>query len=266
MNHRELVIRNITLGSGTPKICVPIVETCEEAILEAAAQIRASQADLVEWRCDYYEGIGDRDRTERLLEELRTVLEDMPLLFTYRTKAEGGAAEQKISEEEYAAITLHAAGTGLVDLVDVEMRAGKALAEKLQRVAGETGCRILMSSHDFAGTPSVEEMKRRYEAMEAWGADVLKLAVMPHTIEDVLALLTVCKDVSKASVHPVVAIAMGSLGLESRILGEAFGSAMTFGCLDRASAPGQMEVGALAQVLQAIHQGHCPAEQQPHTK
>jgi len=255
-NNKEVIIRNITLGRGISKICVPIVETTEEAILEAAAQIRTSCADLVEWRCDHYEGIGDRERTERLLEELRTVLEDMPLLFTYRTKAEGGAAETEITLEEYAAINLHAAGTGLVDLVDMEICAGKELAERLHRVADETGCRILMSSHDFAGTPSPEEMKRRYETMEAWGADVLKLAVMPHTLEDVLSLLTVCKDVSKASVHPVVAIAMGSLGLESRILGEAFGSAMTFGCLDKSSAPGQMGVDALAQVLQAIHEGH----------
>ena len=255
-NNKELTVRSITLGSGIPKICVPIVETTEEAILEVAAQCKASQADLVEWRCDHYENIGDRDRTERLLEELRTVLEDMPLLFTYRTQAEGGAAEEDISEEEYAAINLHAVGTGLIDLVDMEIRAGKALAEKLQRVAGETGCKVLMSSHDFTETPSIEEMKRRYETMEAWGADVLKLAVMPHTIEDVMALLTVCKDVSRASTHPVVAMSMGSLGLESRVLGEAFGSAMTFGCLGKASAPGQMAVDLLSQVLQAIHEGH----------
>ena len=260
MNKKECIIRNLTLGSGIPKICVPIVETTEEAILEVAAQCKASQADLVEWRCDHYENIGDRDRTERLLEELRTVLEDMPLLFTYRTQAEGGAAEEDISEEEYAAINLHAVGTGLIDLVDMEIRAGKALAEKLQRVAGETGCKVLMSSHDFAETPSIEEMKRRYETMEAWGADVLKLAVMPHTIEDVMALLTVCKDVSRASTHPVVAMSMGSLGLESRVLGEAFGSAMTFGCLGKASAPGQMSVEALAQVLQTIHISHGAVE------
>lgn len=255
-NNKELTVRSITLGSGIPKICVPIVETTEEAILEVAAQCKASQADLVEWRCDHYENIGDRDRTERLLEELRTVLEDMPLLFTYRTKAEGGAANTEISQEEYAAINLHAVGTGLIDLVDMEIRAGKNLAEKLQRVAGETGCKILMSSHDFDGTPSVEEMKRRYETMEAWGADILKLAVMPHDLEDVLSLLNVCREVSQASTHPVVAISMGSMGLESRILGEAFGSAMTFGCLDKTSAPGQMAVDALAQVLQAIHAGH----------
>lgn len=259
-NNRELTIRNITLGSGIPKICVPIVEKDEKAILETAARCRDSRADIVEWRCDYYEGIGDRDRTERLLEELRTVLGNMPLLFTYRTKAEGGAAEEEISAQEYANRNLHAVGTGCIDLVDMELRHGKDLADKLRMVGEETGCRILISSHDFTGTPPVEEMMRRYECMEAWGADVLKLAVMPHTVEDVLSLLKVCYDVSKASVHPVVAISMGNLGLETRFLGETFGSAMTFGSLGKASAPGQMDVDALAQVLQAIHEGHGSVE------
>ena len=255
---KELVIRGITLGSGIPKICVPIVETTEEAILEMAARICQTQADLVEWRCDYYEGIHDRDRTERLLEELRTVLHDMPLLFTYRTKAEGGASPEEISQgeispEEYAAINLHAAGTGLVDIIDLELGMGKELAHRVQVVTRETGCHLLLSSHDFEKTPSAEEMKRRYEQMEAWGADILKLAVMPHTTEDLLTLLTVCKNASRAATHPVVGIAMGSLGLESRICSEAFGSAMTFGCLEKTSAPGQMDVETLAGILQAIH-------------
>ena len=252
----QLTVRNITLGHGIPKICVPIVEITEEGLLDTAARIRESQADLVEWRCDHYAGIHDRDRTERLLEELRAVLGDMPLLFTYRTKTEGGAAAEEISEEEYAAIVLHATGTGLVDIVDMELRMGKPLAEKLQVVAREQGSYILMSCHDFEKTPSQENMKRIYKQMEVRGADILKLAVMPQSTEDLLTLLTVCKDVSKASAHPVVAISMGSTGLESRICGEAFGSAMTFGCLERASAPGQMDVDQLAQVLRAIHEAH----------
>ncbi len=250
-----LEIRGITLGSGIPKICVPIVEIVEEDILDAAARIKQSSADLVEWRCDYFEGIHDRDRTERLLEELRTVLEEMPLIFTYRTQAEGGVAEE-ISAEEYAAINLHAAGTGLVDVVDMELRMGKELAEHLQMVGREQNCHLLLSSHDFGETPLPEEMKRRYERMESWGADILKLAVMPHSMDDLLTILKVCHDVSKASRHPVICISMGSIGLESRICGEAFGSAMTFGCLGKASAPGQMEVEQLAQVLRAIHEAH----------
>ena len=251
-----LSLRGVELGSGIPKICVPIVEEREEEILAVAAAIKETPADLVEWRCDFYEGIHDRDRTERLLEELRTVLEETPLIFTSRTKEEGGSAKESISLEEYGQITLHAAGTGLVDVVDMELRMGQELADALLTVGREQNCRLLLSSHDFSDTPSYDDMKCRYEKMEGWGADILKLAVMPHSTQDLLRLLQVCNEVSKASTHPVVGISMGSIGLESRILGEAFGSAMTFGCLGKASAPGQMDVHTLAQMLTAIHQAH----------
>jgi len=75
-----------------------------------------------------------------------------------------------------------------------------------------------------------------------------------------LTILKVCHDVSKASQHPVICISMGNIGLESRICGEAFGSAMTFGCLGKPSAPGQMEVEQLARILQTIHQAHGSGE------
>ena len=50
-------IRNIALGEGIPKICVPIVARTCEAILEEAKRIRALSADLVEWRADWFEDV-----------------------------------------------------------------------------------------------------------------------------------------------------------------------------------------------------------------
>lgn len=252
----ELTIRGITLGKGIPKICVPIVEITADGILDAAAKAYKSAADLVEWRCDYYEGIHDRDQVMTLLQDLRTVLDDMPLLFTYRTKAEGGSAVEEIPAEEYRALNLLAAESGCVDIIDMELRMGKEMAEELITTAHKKNSCVLMSSHDFVETPPAEEMRHRYERMEAWGADILKLAVMPKHTEDLLTLLKVCDEVSAASAHPVVGISMGSIGLESRICGEAFGSAMTFGCLGKASAPGQMEAEQLAMVLKVIHEAH----------
>ena len=92
--------------------------------------------------------------------------------------------------------------------------------------------------------------------MEEWGADILKLAVMPKSAEDLLSLLRVCLTAHRQASRPVVAISMGEIGLESRVCGEAFGSAMTFGCLDQASAPGQLAAGELARLLDALHAAH----------
>ena len=48
-------VRNIEIGAGIPKICVPIVGVTREEILAAAENIKSTKADVVEWRVDWYE-------------------------------------------------------------------------------------------------------------------------------------------------------------------------------------------------------------------
>ncbi len=264
MNSKTLTIRNVILGSGIPKICVPVIEKTDEAILKAAAEAVQSSADLVEWRCDHYDKVHDLDQVTALLKKMRQVLGEMPLLFTYRTKAEGGAAETEISLEGYEELNQAAIRSGSVDVIDMELRMGQAMAKSLSReIQKKTArteafspCYLLISNHDFQKTPDQEELLSRYKTMESWGADLLKIAVMPQSEEDVLTLLAACHQASKSSSRPVIAISMGSLGLESRICGEAFGSAMTFGCLEKASAPGQMNAEQLRMLLETIHKAH----------
>ena len=46
----SIKVRNLDIGAGIPKICVPIVGTDRTAILDAAKRIPGSTADLAEWR------------------------------------------------------------------------------------------------------------------------------------------------------------------------------------------------------------------------
>ena len=54
--------------------------------------------------------------------------------------------------------------------------------------------------------------------------------------------------------RPIITMSMGTMGIISRLAGESFGSSMTFGAAQTASAPGQMDVADLNDVLNAIHQ------------
>ena len=45
-------VRNVEIGTGIPKICVPIVGVTKEEIIEAAEKIKTTAADVVEWRVD----------------------------------------------------------------------------------------------------------------------------------------------------------------------------------------------------------------------
>ena len=53
--------------------------------------------------------------------------------------------------------------------------------------------------------------------------------------------------------QPIITMSMSGMGVISRFAGEIFGSALTFGAVKKASAPGQIDVEDLNTVLQIIH-------------
>ena len=91
-------VRKVEIGKGIPKICVPVVGITRDDIIDAACKAKET-ADLVEWRADWYEDVLDFKKTEKMMEELRETLGDIPLLFTFRTLKEGG--EKEIEKSVY---------------------------------------------------------------------------------------------------------------------------------------------------------------------
>ena len=122
-------VRNLEIGTGIPKICVPIVEKTKKAVLEAADRITETKAQVAEWRVDWYEDASDFSKIKETLEEMRDVLGEMPLLFTFRTLKEGG--EKQINSEDYIKLNQNAAETGLIDLLDAELFTGDESVKKI---------------------------------------------------------------------------------------------------------------------------------------
>lgn len=247
-------VRNVEIGAGIPKICVPIVGTTGEEILDAAEDIAGTAADIVEWRADWYEDIFRFDRTRETLAYLRSVLGEIPLLFTFRTAGEGGA--RSVEKDEYVELNRKICGTGMVDLVDMEAFTGDEEVEKVISTAHENGVRVIGSNHDFQKTPGKEEILFRLRKIQELGADIPKIAVMPQSKKDVLTLLEATEEMYREYAdRPFITMSMAGDGVISRLCGEVFGSAVTFGAYGKASAPGQLEVEKLSQVLQIIHEG-----------
>lgn len=245
-------VRNIAIGEGMPKICVPIGGVTKEAILEEARAITKLPADVVEWRIDWFEGVFDWAQMEDVLKALRETLGEMPILMTFRTSKEGG--EKAIDDETYAEINIKAAKTGLVDLVDVEVFTGDEIVKKIIEGAHEAGVKVVASNHDFDKTPDKEDIVGRLCKMQELGADIPKIAVMPQSKKDVLTLLAATEEMATEHAdRPIITMSMAGTGVVSRLAGEAFGSALTFGAAAKASAPGQMEVNDLKKVLELIH-------------
>ena len=245
-------VRNIEIGAGIPKICVPIVGVTREEILAAAENIKSTKADVVEWRVDWYEDIFDFTKTEATMQALREVLGEMSILFTFRTSKEGG--EKAIETEAYVELNQNAAKTGLVDLVDVEAFTGDDAVKAVVDIAHENGVKVIASNHDFHKTPEKEEIVSRLRKMQELGADIPKIAVMPQNKKDVLTLLAATEEmVSEYADRPIITMSMSGTGVISRLCGEVFGSALTFGAVGKVSAPGQMGIEDLTTVLGLLH-------------
>ncbi|MDN5351341.1 MAG: 3-dehydroquinate dehydratase [Clostridiales bacterium] len=243
-------IRGLEIGTGEPKIVLPISEHTEKAILEKAKRCVEAKTDLIEWRVDAFESFQDPDHVNRILKGIRKVIGNVPLIFTFRTQREGGNAF--ILPNDYRRLNLQAAKSGIVDFVDVEI---ETEADGLIEAVHEAETRVIASFHDFNGTPDRQFLLEKFKKMQAANADVLKIAVMPKDAADVSDLLWASSEMHlHYADRPLIAISMGALGVVSRISGEIFGSSMTFGALGSVSAPGQIEIHRLRDILKTMHQ------------
>ena len=246
-------VRNLKLGEGIPKICVPLVGKTNEEILEEAKNLKEIKLDLVEWRIDHYENVENIEKCKEILKELREVLGETPILVTFRSKKEGG--EREVSTEYYIELNKEISRTGMADLIDVELFTGDREVSEIVNFAHKNEVKVVMSNHDFDKTPAKEEIVKRLCKMQELGADLPKIAVMPQTTSDVLTLLCATDEmVTKYADRPIITMSMAGLGVISRIAGETFGSALTFGAAKVASAPGQVSVKELNNVLKLMHE------------
>lgn len=244
-------IKNVEIGKGIPKICIPLTGKNREEIIEEMEIVKKSNPDLIEWRVDFFE---ESDNPERVCEMLGTIndsFKQIPVLFTFRTKEEGG--EKSIMSEDYVKLLKEVSERRLADIVDVQVFWYGEKSEDFIKELKETGAVVLASSHHFEGTPSVREMSDALYTMENKGADIIKLAVMPQSGKDVCALLEATMERKEHSNKPMITMSMGQSGMLSRICGELTGSCVTFASGKQASAPGQIKADELKKVLGDIH-------------
>ncbi|MDO4536066.1 MAG: type I 3-dehydroquinate dehydratase [Clostridium perfringens] len=248
-----VTVRDLKLGEGMPKICVPLVGKTREDIIAGAKELQDIKLDLVEWRVDHYIDVLDIEKVKETLVELREVLGNTPILFTFRSLKEGG--EKEVSTEFYAKLNKEVASTKNADLIDVELFTGDEIVREIVKFAHSNDVKVVMSNHDFFKTPEKEEIVSRLCKMQDLEADLPKIAVMPQSTTDVLTLLCATDEmVTKHAKTPIITMSMAGLGVISRLAGETFGSALTFGAAKEASAPGQVAVDELYKVLNLLHE------------
>eukprot|EP00268_Persea_americana_P020096 TRINITY_DN20350_c0_g1_i4.p1 TRINITY_DN20350_c0_g1~~TRINITY_DN20350_c0_g1_i4.p1 ORF type:complete len:560 (+),score=104.85 TRINITY_DN20350_c0_g1_i4:223-1902(+) len=243
------------MGSNSTLLCVPLVSKSVEEMMDEMRRAKSSGADLVEIRLDHLQSFRPRPDLEILLKDRL-----LPALVTYRPKWEGGQYEGD-DNKRFDALRL-AMELG-ADYIDIEL---KVAHEFMNFIAGKKpkNVKLIVSSHNYQYTPSVEEISDLVVTIQSTGADIVKIATNAVDITDVARMFQVivhcqgmyvdattsCQpstDVLRlegdASFHkvPIIGLVMHERGLISRLLCAKFGGYLTFGTLDagKESAPGQ---------------------------
>ena len=245
-----LQVKNKVIGEGKPIICVSVLDRSKEEILTEIKRLVDEKIEMIEWRVDAFEGVASPNAVRGVLSEAASMIENVIFVFTFRSKEQGGMCS--LSKDEIYDLHQVAAESKLVDFIDLEYfytEDADAEVYELQKL----GTKVIASHHDFHETPSSDVIFMLLDQMKHSGADIVKLALMPQTAEDVLSLLSETNHFHKSyPEQPIITMSMGKLGAISRVSGEFFGSCVTFGAGKQSGAPGQIEMEKLAGVLEAL--------------
>ncbi|MEH0057788.1 type I 3-dehydroquinate dehydratase [Auritidibacter ignavus] len=248
----------LTLGTAHfhathPAIIAPLMGTSRQQILTQAESMRqhpdSSAVSVIEWRVDFYKKHAQPVKVATVYQELIELFDSVPVLATLRTSAEGGQAE--VSDETYLEVVTALASTPGAIVIDVETARTTARQALQQLQANQVAA--VGSYHDFEQTPSTFDILDRLQSMGREGYDLAKIAVTPTSPADVIRINEATYQAASVLAQPVITVAMGPLGIGSRLAGGVFGSAATFASLEAASAPGQIPVHLVAEVAQAIY-------------
>lgn len=245
---REVRIGDVVMGRQPVKIISSVCASNAREMVEQASAIEASGADIIEWRADYFKESASWENAVRAM--LGAV--NKPVVFTFRSRSEGGVRQTPVSESEYARIVTSAVASGLFQAVDIEFN--RLYAQNLIAAARQVALPCILSWHSF--TPGEYDAQlgyfERVLKMHAMGPDVIKVVAMPAEGVDIARFIhEVARARSEAKIpEPLIAMCMGKTGALTRIGSVAFGSCATFASAAKASAPGQLDVATTRALLE----------------
>jgi 3-dehydroquinate dehydratase I len=162
-----------------------------------------------------------------------------PVILTLRSDMEGG--KSNLSNDQRLAVLREALDH--VSAIDVELKSG--LATSLRPLMNKTGKSLIVSFHDFQGTPASPDLEA-ITRQAAENGSVAKVSTMTTTDSDIEVLKRL---LSRDWGVPLCVIGMGPLGASTRTGFPRLGSCLTYGYIDAPVAPGQLSARALLDHL-----------------
>lgn len=207
-------------------LCVTIARTRHKRTIEEHRKVAEAGATLAELRLDY---IGGTVNLTRLLGDRPT-----PVVITCRRPEDGGRWQKTEEERQMLLRTAIASG---VEYVDLEFD----IASRIPRY-GRT--KRIISLHNFEETP--DDLETIHRELAALDADIVKIACLVNSWNDVKRLI----DLMQNADVPTIAIAMGDMGVVTRVFAPRWGAPFTY-CVyssERKVAPGQLTFDQMREI------------------
>ena len=234
----EVKIGSVALGGTDVKVCVPLAPRGSSELFAELDFAGGAACDIAEWRADFWEEEAWR------LELIKEGLMGKPLVFTYRTKKEGGLGVD--DDEAYRLVYKRAILSGLVEAADIEFTKPDAIKREIIRAARENGVIVILSLHVFCGEVKREELIERLVTMQEAGGDIVKLAVLVRGENEAQEVISAGKEMyEKYAKRPFITVGMGEAGRITRKKSPFYGSAVTYALGLSGTGPGQMPVSEL---------------------
>jgi 3-dehydroquinate dehydratase I len=162
-----------------------------------------------------------------------------PVLLTVRLRAEGGDWENDDEQR------LEIYQQGLLELAAIDVELSSVICRAVARAATRLKKASVISFHDFEKTPPLRELCAIVEKAQAIGS-IAKVSTMITRESDVEVLRALLRQRWE---KPLCVIGMGRPWSKTRVLFATLGSCLTYGYLDRPTAPGQMSAAELVRRL-----------------
>ena len=219
-------------------VCVSVASENVAQAIDIARQ-SAGRADVIEIRLDT---LSDPEISP-FVKNITT-----PLLFTNRPEWEGGS----FKGSETARVELLTQAVKLdCALVDLELKTAPELrGEMLDILLQHTNTGLIVSWHDFSGTPAGEELGEILSQQMESGAHIGKIVTTAKDYKDVLRVLNL-QIAAAQNNFPLIAFCMGPIGRISRLATTMLGGFMTYAAPDggKETAPGQIPVSVIRDML-----------------
>ncbi|GLU07447.1 hypothetical protein SLE2022_244060 [Rubroshorea leprosula] len=222
-------------------VCAPLEHRSIQEMLASMEKAKSEGADIVELCLDSIpaSSLAIPEEVDRLIMQ-RT----LPSVVSFRLNS------PRITNGGCRTTCLQVLKRALeLDVEFVEMDYEIALDANMAFTYKRSKSKIIVSSYFNGERPSTEKLGDLVALMQSTGADVIKLEIAVDFITDIppiFTMLTHCQ-------VPLIAVAVGSRGLISQLLGPKYGGFLVYGSLEEKPVPGLPTIASLRQVYRLEH-------------